>query len=183
MLFNFLKVVRMITETAIVDVIDRKILDLMKDDSRISRQKIATILGISRQTVQNRIKALEENGIILKYTLVTNEKKLGKDVTAFIMVILDRARQAWGLTEESLLSRQKELEISEMHHLAGSFDVIIKMKTRNLDSLEHNILKIVNMPGVARTRTLICLTSYELGYHMKYSEKEPAQTELLWNLV
>ncbi|MFX0185051.1 MAG: Lrp/AsnC family transcriptional regulator [Candidatus Hodarchaeota archaeon] len=173
----------MIEKLDIIDSIDRKILALMKDDCRISRQKIANELGISRQTVQNRIKALEDNGIILKYMIITNEKKLGKDVTALILVMLDRTKQTWSFTEESLLSRQKELEIVEMHHIAGDFDVLIKMKTRNLDSLEYNILKIVNMPGVARTRTMICLSSYEQGYPMKSADSDKIQTELLWNLV
>jgi Lrp/AsnC family leucine-responsive transcriptional regulator len=166
-----------------LDSIDHKIVQFLKKDGKISRRKIAEELEISPQTVQNRIKALEERGIILGYTIITNEKKVGKEVTAFILVALDRARQTWALTEQHLLLRTEELEIVEMHHITGDSDVIIKVKTRNLDSLEHIILKIVNLPGVARSRTLMCLSSYEHGYEMKREEPELVPSDLLWNFT
>ncbi|MFX0051428.1 MAG: Lrp/AsnC family transcriptional regulator [Candidatus Hodarchaeota archaeon] len=166
-----------------VNLVDRRIIALMKKNSRITRRELAKELKISPQTVQNRIAALEKKKIILGYTLITNEKKLGKQVTAYILVALDRARQTWSLTEQHLLLRQEELEITEMHHITGDSDAIIKIKTRSLDSLEHIILKIVNMPGVARSRTLICLSSYEHGYEMTPIEPELVQTDLLWNFT
>lgn len=167
----------------LVDSIDQEIVRLMKANSRISRRNIADQLDISPQTIQNRINALEDKGIILRYTIVTNEKRLGKELTAFILVALDRARQTWALTEQHLLLRTDELEIEEMHHITGDSDVIIKVKTRNLDSLEHIILKIVNLPGVARSRTLMCLSSYEHGYEMKREEPDLVPSDLLWNFT
>ncbi|MHA2246582.1 MAG: Lrp/AsnC family transcriptional regulator [Candidatus Hodarchaeales archaeon] len=166
-----------------IDSIDRKIVALLKDNCRKTRREIAKELNISPQTVQNRITALEDKGVILGYTILTNEKRIGKEVTAFILIALDRARQTWSFTEKHLLLRLKELEITEMHHITGDSDVIVKVKTRNLDSLEHIILKIVNMPGVARSRTLICLNSSEHGYEMKLLEPEMVQSELLWNFT
>ncbi|UCE14552.1 MAG: winged helix-turn-helix transcriptional regulator, partial [Candidatus Heimdallarchaeota archaeon] len=86
-----------------IDSIDHKIIQFLKKNGKISRRKIAEELKISPQTVQNRIKALQERGIILGYTIITNEKKIGKEITAFIFVALDRARQTWTLTEQHLL--------------------------------------------------------------------------------
>ncbi|MFX0204795.1 MAG: Lrp/AsnC family transcriptional regulator [Candidatus Hodarchaeota archaeon] len=173
----------MINNLGTLDSIDHKIIQFLKKDGKISRRKIAEELEISPQTVQNRIKALEERGIILGYTIITNEKRLGKEISAFILVALDRARQTWALTEQHLLLRAQELEIVEMHHITGDSDVIIKVKTRNLDSLEHIILKIVNLPGVARSRTLMCLSSYEHGYEMKREEPDLVPSDLLWNFT
>ena len=173
----------MLTSIEEIDSIDHKIIEFLKKNGKISRRKIAEELEISPQTVQNRIKTLEERGIILGYTIIANEKKVGKEVTAFILVALDRARQTWALTEQHLLLRTEELEIVEMHHITGDSDVIIKVKTRNLDSLEHIILKIVNLPGVARSRTLMCLSSYEHGYEMKREEPELVPSDLLWNFT
>jgi len=167
----------------VIDLIDHKIIEFLKENGKISRRKIAKELDISPQTVQNRINALEERGIILGYTIITNEKKLGKGVTAFILVVLDRTKHAWSFTEQHLMIRQQELEIIEMHHITGNWDVVLKIKTRSLDSLEHNILKIVNMPGVSRTLTLICLSSNEYGYEMKRVEPELASFDLLWNFT
>ncbi|MFX1514872.1 MAG: Lrp/AsnC family transcriptional regulator [Promethearchaeota archaeon] len=173
----------MVTSTEEMDSIDHKIIQFLKKNGKISRRKIAEELKISPQTVQNRIKSLQDEGIILGYTIITNEKRLGKEVTAFILIALDRARQTWTFTEQHLLLRLQELEIVEMHHITGDSDVIIKVKTRNLDSLEHIILKIVNMPGVARSRTLMCLSSNEHGFEMKRAEPDLVPSDLLWNFT
>ena len=166
-----------------IDPIDRKIIQFLKKNGKISRRKIAEELEISPQTVQNRIKALQEKEIILGYTIITNEKRLGKEITAFILVALDRARQTWALTEQHLLLLAQELDIVEMHHITGDSDVLIKVKTRNLDSLEQIILKIVNLPGVARSRTLMCLSSYEHGLEIKRAESDLVPSDLLWNFT
>ncbi|MFX0125506.1 MAG: Lrp/AsnC family transcriptional regulator [Candidatus Hodarchaeota archaeon] len=173
----------MTTNLDVIDSVDRKIITLMKKNSRMTRREIAEELKISPQTVQNRINILQNKGIILGYTIITNEKKLGKEITAFILVALDRARQTWSLTEQHLHLRAQELDIVEMHHITGDSDVIIKVKTRNLDSLEQIILKIVNLPGVARSRTLMCLSSYEFGYEMKRVEPDLVPSDLLWNFT
>ena len=79
-----------------LDYTDYRILDILREDSRSSSEKIAEKLKnykikISRQTVHNRVKALEENEIITQYTCLFNEKKLGKGVTAIILLMLDKA--------------------------------------------------------------------------------------------
>ena len=173
----------MIIDLKDVDKIDRRIIAFLKDNCRKSRREIAKELNISPQTVQNRITALEEKGVILGYTILTNEKKLGKEVTAFILIKLDRARKTWSFTESHLLLRLNELEITELHHITGDSDVLVKVITRNLDSLEHIILKVVNLPGVARSRTFICLSSNEHGYRMNLPEPELSQSDLLWNFT
>ena len=175
--------ITLLTNLDDIDTIDRKIITLMKKNSRMTRREIAEELEVSPQTIQNRVNALHNKGIILGYTIITNEKRLGKEITAFILVSLDRARQTWALTEQHLLLREQELDIVEMHHITGDSDVIIKVKSRNLDSLEHIILKIVNLPGVARSRTLMCLSSYEYGYEMKHAEPELIPSDLLWNFT
>ena len=146
-----------------VDSLDLEIIELLKDDSRKTKQEIADKLRKARPTVQNRIKALEENDIIKKYTIVTNDKKLGYNVTALILVALDRAERVWGGTAKELWDHREELGIEEMHHIAGEMDVAIKMKIKNIDTLEENLADINKIDGVARTHTLVCLSSYEHG--------------------
>ncbi|MFX1534931.1 MAG: Lrp/AsnC family transcriptional regulator [Promethearchaeota archaeon] len=153
-------------ERFVIDSIDRQIIGLLKRDSRITRQKIAEELEISRQTVQNRIKALEDSGIILQYTCITNDKKLGMNVTAIVLVVLDKVKRVWNFTAQELWSRQNELGIIEVHHITGEYDVVLKMKTPNIEALEDNLLKISKIEGVSRTLTMVCLSSYDHGYHI-----------------
>jgi DNA-binding Lrp family transcriptional regulator len=148
------------------DNLDLEIINLLKEDSRTARHEIADKLNKTRQTIHNRISRLEGNKIILRYTCLIDDKKLGKEVTAIILIILDRAASVWKFTAEKLWNRREELEINEMYHLAGEYDVMIKMKTENISSLETNLAAITTIKGVQRTHTMVCLSGYEHGFQM-----------------
>ncbi|MHA1969379.1 MAG: Lrp/AsnC family transcriptional regulator [Candidatus Hodarchaeales archaeon] len=154
-----------LVESIRIDEYDRKIIALLKKNAKISQDEIARQIKLSRPTVQKRIKNLEENQVI-KFIIQTNDKKLGKPLTVFILVVLDRAQRVWEFTYNELQDRMGELEILEIHHIAGQEDVILKLKTRNIDSLETILIEVSEMKGVARTRTLICLSSLEPEFEM-----------------
>jgi len=79
-----------------------------------------------------------------------------------------------------------EFEILEIHHIAGQEDVLLKIQTRNIDSLEDTLIKISEIKGVARTRTMICLSSVEPEFDKPIRFEEEAeyeQTDILWHLT
>ena len=150
------------------DDIDRKIIEYLKEDSRKSNEAIAEKLKedkivnkITRQTIHSRITALNKKDVILRYTVITDDEKLGKEITAIILVTLDRAASVWDFTAKNLWKRNKELDIIEMHHLAGEYDAMIKMKTESIKSLEQKLKIITSIDGVQRTHTMVCLSGYE----------------------
>lgn len=150
------------------DDIDLKIIEYLKRDSRLSKEEISNKLrddnivgSITRQTVHTRIRSLEKNKVIRQYTIVTDEEKLGKKITAVILVVLDRAASVWDFTAKNLWKRHKELDILEMFHLAGEYDAMIKMKTESIKTLEQNLKIITSIDGVQRTHTMISLSGYE----------------------
>ncbi|MHA2329972.1 MAG: Lrp/AsnC family transcriptional regulator, partial [Candidatus Hodarchaeales archaeon] len=115
------------------------------------------------------IKKLENDGVI-KYAVLANDKKLGKEITAFILIELQTLVEL-GSTHDrqldvhtQLLSRMKELELIEIHYVAGQEDILVKMRTRTIDTLRVNLVKISQMGGVARTRTMISLTFIEQNF-------------------
>lgn len=63
-----------------------------------------------------------------------------------------------------------------MHHVTGEFDVLLKMKTKNIEFLEDNLTNIFNIKGVIRTQTMICLSSYESGFKMFDKKEEVEKT-------
>ncbi|MHA2254916.1 MAG: Lrp/AsnC family transcriptional regulator, partial [Candidatus Heimdallarchaeaceae archaeon] len=88
-----------------IDDIDRKIIEYLREDSRKSNEAIAEKLKedkivnkITRQTIHSRISALNEKDVILRYTVITDDEKLGKEITAIILVTLDRAASVWDFT-------------------------------------------------------------------------------------
>ncbi|MFW9995961.1 MAG: Lrp/AsnC family transcriptional regulator [Candidatus Odinarchaeota archaeon] len=147
-------------DQAFIDPTDKKIIDFLKKDPRISKKRIARFLNISRQTVQKRIAGLEERGII-KFTCQVNDSLLGKEVTTLVLITLDKTKRIWSRTATELLSRKDELDITAMYHVTGNYDIILKMVTRNIRSLEENLAKIAGITGVARTQTMVCLSHYE----------------------
>jgi len=163
------------------DEIDHKIISILKADSRTSISDIASKLNISRPTVDKRIKKLEEEKIIIKYTTVINERRLGYDITVFVLLALDKSGSVWKITAEELLKRHDELDIVEVHHITGEFDVLLKMRTRNIQFLEHNLHSLYSIKGVDKTNTIVCFSSFEHG-HPLFEEEDLAEIKKQFNL-
>ncbi|MFX0087379.1 MAG: Lrp/AsnC family transcriptional regulator [Candidatus Hodarchaeota archaeon] len=146
----------------IIDEKDELIIKLLKHNPKMSHQTIADKLDVARQTVQKRIKKLEESGII-RFAVITDDKKLGKDITAFILIEIGSGKGIHGFhgLHDELKLQMDELDILEFHHVAGQEDIILKMRTQNIDSFESNLVKIAGMEGVSRTRSMICTSSIE----------------------
>ena len=145
------------------DELDHKIIAILKEDSRTSISDIAQKLKSSRPTIINRIKKLEEEKIILKYTCLTNDRKLGYDLTVFVLMALDRSGSVWKITADELLNHREELDIVEMHHITGDFDLLIKMRTKNIQFLEADLHQLYSIKGVNKTNTIVCFSSFEQG--------------------
>ncbi len=142
-----------------IDDKDRRILELLQEDSS---QPIKTIASdndvkLAIPTVHERIKKLEENGVIKKYTVVLDDKKLGKDITTFILITLDYKVYDPDVNVSKEVANMKD--VMEVFHLAGDEDLLIKVKTENISSLEKLIIKINRLRGVGRTRTIIVLST------------------------
>jgi len=145
-----------------IDDKDEQIIKFLKQNPKTSHQAIADKIGVARQTIQKRIKKLEESGII-RHAIITDDKKLGKDITAFILLEFGSGKGVQGLygLQKELKSQMNELDVLEFHIVAGQEDIIVKMRTWNIDSFERNLIKIAEMEGVSRTRSMICTSSIE----------------------
>lgn len=155
-----------------IDKKDRKIIFLLKENPKSSHTEIAEKMNLSRQTIQKRIKNLEDNDVI-RYSVLTNDYVLGNEITAFIFLEYQTPKGIayHGIIDEKMISRMDELEILEIHHIAGQEDVIIKVRTPNIASFEQNLIKLSRLEGVARTRSIICLTSFERDFLPKEIER------------
>ncbi len=139
---------------------DLKILELLQEDSSQPITQIARTDGIklSAPSVHERIKKMKESGIIKKYTVILDEKKLGKDITAFIGITLDY--KAYDPDVDVAREVANMEDVLEVFNIAGDEDHLVKVKTKNMLTLEKNILRTINrLPGVGRTRTIIVLST------------------------
>lgn len=139
-----------------LDRLDIKTLSLLCQRGRMTWAELASQLGLSAPAAADRVKRLEERGIITGYSALLNAEALGLDLTAFIAVTLDQPHHRPGF----LAAVQAAAEILECHHVTGDDDYLLKVRcshTRALEALITDRLKAI--AGVVKTRTLIVLST------------------------
>ena len=137
-----------------LDATDRKILRFLIKNARTPFLEIARECGISGAAIHQRIKKLEELGVIQGSRLVVAPKSLGFDVCAFIMIrTSDITRQ-----QDTVEQLSKIDEVVECHYITGSYNLLIKVYCVDNEHLMRTIFdKILHVQGVASTQTYMSL--------------------------
>ncbi|MEE4316031.1 Lrp/AsnC family transcriptional regulator [Erythrobacter dokdonensis] len=132
-----------------MDRIDRKILDLLAGDSRLTGEQLGERVGLSPSAAHRRVKALEESGAILGYRARLSNAARGNPSTVFVHVTLTDQRQATMLAFEKALA-QTPL-VAETYLMSGESDYLLKVLVRSDDSYERIHREILSaLPGVQR---------------------------------
>jgi Lrp/AsnC family leucine-responsive transcriptional regulator len=139
-----------------LDAIDLQIIALLQEHGRIPLVKLGEQVGLSAPSVNERVKKLEDGGVIIGYHATVDATRLGKDVTAFIGVSISHPKTN-SLFEESVALFD---DVLECHHVTGQFTLMMKIKTENTSSLERLISAIRSIEGVARTETMVVLSTH-----------------------
>ncbi len=138
-----------------MDQVDIKILDYLRANARMSASVIGEHVNLSVSAVIERIKKLENQGIIKQYTVVLDSKLIGKDIAAFISVSLEHPKYNAGFIE----SVKNSSQITECHYITGDSDFILKVITDSTQSLEGILNLIKSIKGVSQTKTLVILST------------------------
>ena len=131
---------------------DRKILNVLLDNSRLSYREISKKVGVSVVTVMNRVKDLEKRGIIQKYTAKLDYEKLGYDITSIIDIKISKGKLA--LMEKKIASFEN---VIACYDVTGDFDAQIIVRFKNRRSLDSFLKKIQTYEFIERTRTNLVL--------------------------
>lgn len=131
---------------------DELILNALRIDSSRSFSDIGDELQIPRTTVQERVKRLISKGIIKRFTIQQDYSKLGKPVTAFILVSFLAGS---GISQREAATRIAEIpDIYEVHVISGDWDIIVKARGESIQAIGELVLdRIRNVKGVERTLT------------------------------
>ncbi|MBE6210675.1 MAG: Lrp/AsnC family transcriptional regulator [Rikenellaceae bacterium] len=136
------------------DEIDRKILKFLIGNARMPFLEIARECGISGAAIHQRIKKLEDSGVILGSRLIVDPKKMGFDVCAFISIRIQDPQLQLRTVEEL----KRIPEIVECHFITGTYNVMVKLYCVDNDHLMKTIFNcILPVPGVSTTQTYISL--------------------------
>ena len=132
-----------------MDTIDYKILQCLLSNAREKASAISEEIQLSVSAVTERIKKLENSGIIEKYTVVLDQKRLGYSVIALMEVSLEHPSFF-----DSFAELVKETpNIVSCYYMTGDFDFMLKVVTDTPDSLEEIHRKVKSFPGVSNTKT------------------------------
>ncbi|MDB0061941.1 Lrp/AsnC ligand binding domain-containing protein [Octadecabacter sp.] len=139
-----------------LDGFDRKILDVISVEGRISVTDLSKRIGLSKSPTQARLRRLEETGVVRGYHALFDPIRLGRDHVAFVEVKLSDTREsALSVFNAAVL---KIPEIEQCHLIAGAFDYLLKVRTSGMASYRLVLAeRISTLPHVASTSTYVAM--------------------------
>jgi len=146
-----------------LDEIDVKLLEILQKNGRIRRNDLADQVGLSLPSVSERLRKLEESGIITGYFAKIDPKTVGKDVTAIIIVYVDSSKHYAQFIERADATD----EILECHAITGEGSHLLKVRTENASTLEKLLAKIQSWHGVTGTLTSVVLSTTKESFRIK----------------
>ncbi len=143
-----------------MDTIDKEILTILQARARMKKSEMARELDIPATTLQERIRRLEESGVIKEYRADIDPEKIGMAVQAFVAVTLDR-HEATDIRrfERSIKSIAN---IKACYHVSGRFDYLLHIFARDLPDLGELVkLQIASLPDFGRCETSLIFSEIE----------------------
>ena len=135
-----------------LDEVDLGIIKLLQEDSRLSFNKIASRLGISVGTAYNRIKNLEEKGVLSAYTVLVDPFRLGFTMTAIVLI------QAEGTHLVDVEKQIAKMEnVVSVYDITGDYDIAVIVRFRDRTGLNAFVKSLLAMSYVRRTVTNVVL--------------------------
>ncbi len=146
----------------VIDDLDRQILTLLQKDARLSYREIAKELGIAVGTVYNRIKRLEEEGVIKGFYPKLDYEKLGYGLTAIIGV---RAQGKRIIEIEKEIA--KDDHVMCVYDVTGEFDIIVVAKFRGREDMNKFVKSVLSIDGVEKTTTHVAMEIVKEDMNLK----------------
>jgi len=145
-----------------LDKFDAAILDVLASHGRISATDLAHRIGLSRSPTRERLKRLEDSGVIRGYQAIVDRIRLGRDHVAFVEVRLSDTREAALAAFNGAVAEIAEVE--ECHMMAANFDYLLKVRAHDMRGYRLVLAeKISTLPHVASTSTFVAMQAVKEG--------------------
>lgn len=146
------------SEPTVVDDIDRQVLRTLQENGRAPNSALAAEAGLTPTPMLQRLKRLEQTGVIRKYMAIVDPVAAGCPTLAFVHVTLKS--HELGLHKSFVDLVQKLDEVLECHHIAGEEDFLLKVAVPDIPALEHFLLhRISTSKSIGRVKTTFVLSS------------------------
>jgi len=138
-----------------VDSTDRALIDALRANARATYAELARVVGLSAPAVHERVRRLETAGIVTGYHAAVAPAALGLGVSALVGIL-----QSDDVEQDDLAARLAEVPVIEdCWFVAGEEAFVVKVRVPDVDALEHTLGVLRRIPGVARTRTTVVLST------------------------
>jgi Lrp/AsnC family leucine-responsive transcriptional regulator len=143
-----------------LDQIDRKVLEILQTNAKITNAQLSKEIGLSPAPTLERVKKLEQSGIIKSYHAQLEPDKVGLGVSTFVQISLVGHRKA---VTESFVEKVHEIpEIIECHHITGTGDFLLRVISKDISTYQKLMLEKINeIEEVASTQTMVILSTFK----------------------
>ncbi len=139
-----------------LDELDRKILNCLQENARISNSELAEAVGLSASPCWRRVRALEDAGVVRKYAAIVEPKVIGLPVNVFVSVTLEKQVEDWLERFETELRDRPE--VMECYLMTGEFDYLLRVVVPDLQAYEKFVLEhLTRIPGIAGIKSSFAL--------------------------
>jgi len=145
----------------VVDKTDIRILEVLLSNARLSYREIGSRVGVSAATAMTRVKNLEQDGIVLRYSAILDHERLGYELTAVTEITVSKGK---------LLEMEREIAklpcVCAVYDTTGLTDAILIAKFRNRQDLSNFTKSLLAMPFIERTNTHLVLTTVKEDFRL-----------------
>lgn len=143
-----------------LDELDLRLLDALQRNARSTFAELGAIVGLKPPAVHDRVKRLESRGFVRGYAAQLDNKRLGLELTALVSCYTSPETKY----DEFTAALSALPEVCEVHSVAGEESFVLKVMTRSTAHLDQLLSQLKSVPGMARTKTTIVLsTPFERG--------------------
>lgn len=143
-----------------IDEIDKKILSILQASAKITNAQLSKEIGLSPAPTLERVKKLEQMGIITSYHAKLNPAKIGLGVTTFVIVSLVGHNKA---NIEGFMNAINQIdEVIECHHITGAGDFILKIISKDISAYQKLMLeKVSEIREVDNMQSMVVLSTFK----------------------
>ena len=140
-----------------IDDLDRELLALLRQDARMPVATLAAKLKVARGTVQNRMKRLERDGVIVGYTVRVKPQAEAHRIRALMTIVVEGNRGA-----EVLHALRGHPNVTGLHSTNGRWDLIAELRADTLEAFDRALGNIRLIEGIASTETSLLLSTHKV---------------------
>lgn len=139
-----------------IDALDQRLIALLRHDARLPAAVLAQKLGVSRGTVANRLRRLEDGGVVVGYTVQLRPEARSDEIRAWMGILVEGNQ-----TRTVIASLLGEPGVAALHDTNGRWDLLAEIRSANLADLAAVLERVRLIKGIGATETSIHLQSYK----------------------